>query len=568
MYGKNDVAPIGRIGDPLLVKEIFYSVQGEGPWAGMPAVFVRLAGCNLRCFFCFSGNTRITMADGSRKKIKEVAPGEYVLSLNEATGNFEKQRVLNTIQNDADRLLAVRTGNGCNPADIVYVTPEHPFLVRNKGWVRAVDLKTGDTLCHLSNAERMRACNPSSFPETIARSARTRRENGAFDDGGNLGKLWKDEEFYQRSVERMRAHNPMKNPETAIKGFLSRKDRGKISSLEERCLAAWKDLPVEFVGDGSLIVNNLCPDFRIAGQNKVIEVFPSDAADYRGRDEAWSAQRRERLAKGGFDSLILAIPPTKAGLEKATQALIQFIHNGETVKSVSPVERGSKAWVRLAGSADASVPVYNLEVANTHTYVANGKIVHNCDTDFEGDDVQSLWPEEVVTEAIKQWPLIVGAPRIIITGGEPLIQDCARLVERLIANHCYVQIETAGTVLVSDEYWKHLFETYPDRIVLVCSPKTPKVHRLIEHYCKHFKYIIRHEEVSAIDGLPRLSTQIPGRGATLFRPVMRPGVTIWVQPCDDASEEFNALHWDQTARVAMTFGYRVSFQLHKLLGLR
>jgi organic radical activating enzyme len=36
----------------LALAETFYSVQGEGTWTGTPAVFVRLAGCNLNCRFC------------------------------------------------------------------------------------------------------------------------------------------------------------------------------------------------------------------------------------------------------------------------------------------------------------------------------------------------------------------------------------------------------------------------------------------------------------------------------------------------------------------------------------
>ena len=36
----------------LQLAEIFYTLQGEGTFTGTPAVFVRLAGCNLACDFC------------------------------------------------------------------------------------------------------------------------------------------------------------------------------------------------------------------------------------------------------------------------------------------------------------------------------------------------------------------------------------------------------------------------------------------------------------------------------------------------------------------------------------
>ena len=36
----------------MLISEIFYSIQGEGTLTGMPSVFVRTAGCNLRCAWC------------------------------------------------------------------------------------------------------------------------------------------------------------------------------------------------------------------------------------------------------------------------------------------------------------------------------------------------------------------------------------------------------------------------------------------------------------------------------------------------------------------------------------
>ena len=55
----------------MIVNEIFHSLQGEGFLAGMPSVFVRLAGCPLRCRWC---DTKYAWAEdaGQERTIAEI----------------------------------------------------------------------------------------------------------------------------------------------------------------------------------------------------------------------------------------------------------------------------------------------------------------------------------------------------------------------------------------------------------------------------------------------------------------------------------------------------------------
>ncbi len=53
----------------LKVSEIFKSIQGESSFAGEPCVFIRLAGCNLRCAWCDTGYAR---EEGTELPLAEV----------------------------------------------------------------------------------------------------------------------------------------------------------------------------------------------------------------------------------------------------------------------------------------------------------------------------------------------------------------------------------------------------------------------------------------------------------------------------------------------------------------
>ncbi len=53
----------------LKVNEIFYSIQGESTYAGLPCVFVRLTYCNLRCTYC---DTAYAFYEGDELTIEEI----------------------------------------------------------------------------------------------------------------------------------------------------------------------------------------------------------------------------------------------------------------------------------------------------------------------------------------------------------------------------------------------------------------------------------------------------------------------------------------------------------------
>jgi 7-carboxy-7-deazaguanine synthase len=66
----------------MVITEIFKSIQGEGTRAGLPCIFVRLTGCNLRCTWC---DTAYAFHGGKKMSIEEV-----LARVDELTGRSEE----------------------------------------------------------------------------------------------------------------------------------------------------------------------------------------------------------------------------------------------------------------------------------------------------------------------------------------------------------------------------------------------------------------------------------------------------------------------------------------------
>ena len=70
----------------LNLSEIFFSIQGESSYAGLPCIFIRLAGCNLRCKYCDTKYSYKTRFQNTPNQIVESIRSFLPVKLVEITG--------------------------------------------------------------------------------------------------------------------------------------------------------------------------------------------------------------------------------------------------------------------------------------------------------------------------------------------------------------------------------------------------------------------------------------------------------------------------------------------------
>lgn len=168
-----------------------------------------------------------------------------------------------------------------------------------------------------------------------------------------------------------------------------------------------------------------------------------------------------------------------------------------------------------------------------------------CDTEFES--FSSIGLEELVSKIEQEANEL--RRLVVITGGEPMRQNIIPLCTMLVTMGFHVQIETNGTI----------YRELPEGVDVICSPKVTngKYHPIREDMLARvdaFKFII------ADDDSPYRDVAEVGQSAH--------GTPVYVQPMDMGDKEKNARNTARAAELAQSQGYRLSLQMHKILGIR
>jgi 7-carboxy-7-deazaguanine synthase len=119
----------------MQITEIFKSIQGESTHAGMPCVFVRLTGCNLRCSWCdseytFTGGHRMALEEVF-KAVEQLSPSRGLVEITGGEPLLQEREVVPLMQRLLDAGYTV----------LLETSGERPLERVPRGVIKIVDVK-------------------------------------------------------------------------------------------------------------------------------------------------------------------------------------------------------------------------------------------------------------------------------------------------------------------------------------------------------------------------------------------------------------------------------------------
>jgi 7-carboxy-7-deazaguanine synthase len=221
----------------MVVTEIFRSIQGEGTRAGLPCIFVRLTGCNLRCVWC---DTAYAFYGGTRQTVDEVMQRvrEFSLGATPPAGNGRGEPF-----------------RGAKRIELVEITGGEPLLQPEVIPLASRLLAEGFTVMIETSGERYVGSLPREVIKIVDVKCPDSGEGGTF-DMANLAALDEKDEIkfvitsrrdFEFAREFTTAHELDQRVRQVIFSPAHADPAGKWPGLEARELAEWilaEGLPV------------------------------------------------------------------------------------------------------------------------------------------------------------------------------------------------------------------------------------------------------------------------------------------------------------------------------------
>ena len=123
----------------MQITEIYKSLQGESTYAGLPCVFVRLTGCNLRCTWCdseytFQGGRKMAPED-VMDEVSRLSPGGGLIEITGGEPMLQERELVPFMQNLLDKGYKV----------LLETSGERPLHKVPPDVVKIVDVKCPDS---------------------------------------------------------------------------------------------------------------------------------------------------------------------------------------------------------------------------------------------------------------------------------------------------------------------------------------------------------------------------------------------------------------------------------------
>lgn len=367
---------------------------------------------------CVRGDTLVSLADGSRRRIDEIVEGRQavdVMAFNPGTGDVEPRRVVDWFKTEIDdraSWIILKTNGRHRGRRDIWVTPDHPVWIKDRGYVAARELRTGDTV--LRHSQVLTASAQSAIRGMLMGDAcMDKRGAFALSQGGDTRHqayvAWVAGKLGANMIESARLANAsgwsvagspswrtrkiIRNEADALVDELAGKTGGeKYSALDEIGIAFW------FADDGNL--RNLNSANSWAAEFCAVSFDAQRVLRHFKDTFGWTAYAYKHSAyKERDDGTGYVIRLSAESSREFFQRITPYLHPAMRYKvpaeyRAAPFRLANDEWysdeltearIKVARpSKHTLAPAitrwrYDIKVDELSSFLANDFVVHNCD---------------------------------------------------------------------------------------------------------------------------------------------------------------------------------------------